>query len=124
MLVDVPYIPHSDTLFFTVPEDAEVLGADYAILPSGIESNGMPYLGLNEFKEVQWSISPNPAIKSVEIAVDHVVKTIQVIAVDGTVVSEVHPDSLKTILDISHLKQGVYLIRLDQSAPKRLIVTK
>ncbi len=124
LLVDVPYIPHSDTLFFTVPEDAEVLGADYAILPSGIESNGTPYLGLNEFKEVQWSISPNPAVKSVEIAVDHVVKTIQVIAVDGTVVLEVHPDSLKTILDISHLKQGVYLIRLDQSAPKRLIVTK
>lgn len=124
LLVDVPYIPHSDTLFFTVPEDAEVLGADYAILPGGIESNGTPYLGLNEFKEVQWSISPNPAVKSVEIAVDQVVKTIQVIAVDGTVVSEVHPDSLKTILDISHLKQGVYLIRLDQSAPKRLIVTK
>lgn len=124
LLVDVPYIPHSDTLFFTVPEDAEVLGADYAILPEGIESNGTPYLGLNELKEVQWSISPNPAVKSVEIAVDHVVKTIQVIAVDGTVVSEVYPDSLKTILDISHLKQGVYLIRLDQSAPKRLIVTK
>ncbi|WP_300664825.1 choice-of-anchor L domain-containing protein [Fluviicola sp.] len=124
LLVDVPYIPHTDTLFFTVPEDGEVLGADYAILPNGIESNGTPYLGLNELKEVQWSISPNPAVKSVEVAVDHVVRTIQVIAVDGTVVSTVYPDSLKTVLDISHLKQGVYLIRLDQSAPKRLIVTK
>lgn len=126
LLVDVPYIPHTDTLFFQVPVDGEVLGADYAILENGITSNGTPYLGLNEYVEVQWSISPNPADKMIEITSDQEVKVIRIIAVDGTVVAEIHPSAggLKTSFDISQLKQGVYMVRLDQSAPKRLIVTK
>lgn len=124
LLVDVPYIPHTDTLFFQVPVDGEVLGADYAILENGITANGTPYLGLNEYVEVQWSISPNPADKMVEITSDKGVKLIQIIAVDGTVVAEIQTNGLKTNLDISQLKQGVYMVRLDQSAPKRLVVTK
>ncbi|WP_341902720.1 choice-of-anchor L domain-containing protein [Fluviicola taffensis] len=124
LLVDVPYIPHTDTLFFQVPVDGEVLGADYAILENGITSNGTPYLGLNEYVEVQWSISPNPADKMIEITSDQKVKVIQIIAIDGAVVAEIQPNGLKTSFDISQLKQGVYLVRLDQSAPKRLVVTK
>nr|WP_294858948.1 choice-of-anchor L domain-containing protein [uncultured Fluviicola sp.] len=124
LLVDVPYIPHTDTLFFDVPVDGEVLGADYAILPNGITANGTPYLGLNEYVEVQWGISPNPADKMIEITSDQEVKVIRIIAVDGTVVAEIQSNGLKTSLDISQLKQGVYMVRLDQSAPKRLVVTK
>lgn len=124
LLVDVPYIPHTDSLFFDVPLDGELLGADYAILPDGITGNGTPYLGLDEYKEVQWSISPNPADKIIEIASDQELKVIQVIAIDGSVVLENHPNGLKTSFDISQLKQGVYLVRLNQSAPKRLVVTK
>jgi hypothetical protein len=124
LLVDVPYIPHTDTLFFQVPVDGEVLGADYAILENGITANGTPYLGLNEYVEVQWSISPNPADKMIEITSDQGVKLIQIIAIDGSVVAEIQPNGLKTSLDISQLKQGVYMVRLDQSAPKRLVVTK
>jgi hypothetical protein len=124
--VDVPYIPHTDTLFFDVPLDGELLGADYAILPEGITGNGTPYLGLEEYKEVQWSISPNPASKIIEITSDQELKVIQVIAIDGAVVMEINPSvsGLKTSFDISQLKQGVYLVRLNQSAPKRLVVTK
>jgi hypothetical protein len=124
LLVDVPYIPHTDTLFFNVPLDGEVLGADYAILENGITANGTPYLGLNEYVEVQWSISPNPADKMIEITSDQEVKVIQIIAIDGAVVAEIQSNGLKTSFDISQLKQGVYMVRLDQSAPKRLVVTK
>ncbi len=124
LLVDVPYIPHTDTLFFDVPEGGELLGADYAILPNGITGNGAPYLGLEEYTEVQWSISPNPADKMIEIASDQELKVIRVIAIDGSVILEMNPDGLKTSLDISQLKQGVYLVCLNQSAPKRLVVTK
>jgi len=124
LLVDVPYIPHTDTLFFQVPVDGEVLGADYAILENGITANGTPYLGLNEYVEVQWSISPNPADKMIEITSDQGIKLIQIIAIDGSVVAEIQPNGLKTSFDISQLKQGVYMVRLDQSAPKRLVVTK
>lgn len=124
LLVDVPYIPHTDTLFFNVPLDGELLGADYAILPNGITENGTPYLGLNEYKEIQWSLSPNPADKMIEITSDQTVKVIQISTIDGAVVAEVHPNGVKTSFDISQLKQGVYLVRLDQSAPKRLVVTK
>jgi hypothetical protein len=126
LLVDVPYIPHTDSLFFDVPLDGELLGADYAILPEGITGNGTPYLGLDEYKEVQWSISPNPASKVIEVASDQELKVIQVIAIDGAVVMEINPSvsGLKTSFDISQLKQGVYLVRLNQSAPKRLVVTK
>jgi len=124
LLVDVPYIPHTDTLFFQVPVDGEVLGADYAILENGITANGTPYLGLSEYVEIQWGISPNPADKMIEITSDQGVKLIQIISVDGSVVAEIQPNGLKTSLDISQLKQGVYLVRLDQSAPKRLVVTK
>lgn len=124
LLVDVPYIPHTDTLFFQVPVDGEVLGADYAILENGITTNGTPYLGLNEYVEVQWSISPNPADKMIEITSDQGVRLIEIIAIDGSVVAEIQPNGLKTNLDISQLKQGVYMVRLDQSAPKRLVVTK
>ncbi len=124
LLVDVPYIPHTDTLFFDVPVDGVVLDADYAILPSGIEINGTPYLGLDEYKEIQWSIAPNPADKMIEITSDQAVKVIQIVTIDGAVVTEIYPNGLKTSFDISNLKQGVYLIRMDQSAPKRLVVTK
>lgn len=124
LLVDVPYIPHTDTLFFNVPLDGELLGADYAILPNGITGNGTPYLGLNEYKEIQWSLSPNPADKMIEITSAQEVKVIQISTIDGAVVAEIHPNGVKTSFDISQLKQGVYLVRLDQSAPKRLVVTK
>lgn len=126
LLVDVPYIPHTDTLFFDVPEGGELLGADYAILPNGITGDGTPYLGLDEYKELQWSIAPNPASKFIEITSEEAVKVIQVIAIDGTVALELNPQvgALKTSVDISSLKQGVYLVRLNESAPKRLVVTK
>ena len=126
LLVDVPYIPHTDTLFFDVPVGGVLLDADYAILPSGIETNGTPYLGIEEYIEIQWSMAPNPADKIVEITSDQAVKVIQIIAIDGAVISEIYPSNggLKTSFDISNLKQGVYLVRMDQSAPKRLVVTK
>ncbi|AEA42916.1 choice-of-anchor L domain-containing protein [Fluviicola taffensis] len=124
LLVDVPYIPHADTLFFNVPVSGEVLGADYEIITNGITGNGTPYLSLNEYKEVQWSISPNPADKMIEITSEKEVEMIQILAIDGAVVAEINPNGLKTSLDINYLKQGIYLIRLDQSAPKRLVVTK
>lgn len=126
LLVDVPYIPHTDSLFFDVPLDGELLGADYAILPDGITTNGTPYLGLDEYKDIQWGISPNPAYQIIEITSDQELKVIQVIAIDGAVVMEMNPPAggLKTSLDISQLKQGVYMVRLNQSAPKRLVVTK
>lgn len=126
LLVDVPYIPHTDTLFFDIPVGGVLFDADYAILPNGIETNGTPYLGVEEYKEIEWSMAPNPADKIVEITSDQVVKVIQIIAIDGAVVSEIYPSNggLKTSFDISNLKQGVYLVRMDQSAPKRLVVTK
>lgn len=126
LLVDVPYIPHTDTLFFDVPLGGIMMGADYAILPDGITINGTPYLGLEEYKEIQWSIAPNPADKVIEITSDQTVKVIQIVTIDGAVVAEIYPPAgaLKTSFDISQLKQGVYLVRMDQSAPKRLVVTK
>jgi hypothetical protein len=124
--LDVPYIPHTDTLFFDIPVGGVLFDADYAILPNGIETNGTPYLGVEEYKEILWSMAPNPADKIVEITSDQAVKVIQIIAIDGAVVSEIYPSNggLKTSFDISNLKQGVYLVRMDQSAPKRLVVTK
>lgn len=126
LLVDVPYIPHTDTMFFDLPVGGILLGADYAILPSGIETNGTPYLGLEEYQEMEWSIAPNPADKVIEITSDKAAKVIQIVTIDGAVVTEIYPPAgaLKTSFDISNLKQGVYLIRMDQSAPKRLVVTK
>ncbi len=126
LLVDVPYIPHTDTLFFDIPLGGILMDADYAILPDGIAINGTPYLELEEYKEIQWSIAPNPADKLIEITSDQAVKVIQIVTIDGAVVSEIYPPAgaLKTSFDISQLKQGVYLVRMDQSAPKRLVVTK
>ena len=124
LLVDVPYIPHTDTLFFDVPADGSLLGADYAILPDGITTNGTPYLGLKEYSEVQWNMAPNPADKAVEITTDQAVKVIRILTIDGTVVREVYPSGFKTNLDISQLQQGIYLVCPDESAPKRLVVTK
>ncbi|WP_343637288.1 choice-of-anchor L domain-containing protein [Fluviicola sp.] len=126
LLVDVPYIPHTDTLFFDVPVGGILLDADYAILPNGIETNGTPYLGLEEYMETHWSMAPNPADKLVEITSDKEVKLIQILTIDGALVTEIYPSNggMKTSFDISNLKQGVYLVRMDQSAPKRLVVTK
>ncbi len=126
LLADVPYIPHTDTLFFDIPLGGILMDADYAILPDGIEINGTPYLGIEEYKEIQWSIAPNPADKIVEITSDQEVKVIQIVTIDGAVVTEIYPPAgaLKTSFDISQLKQGIYLVRMDQSAPKRLVVTK
>lgn len=126
LLVDVPYVPHTDTMYFDLPVGGVLLGADYAIVLNGIETNGTPYLGLEEYQEVHWSMAPNPADKIVEITSDKAVKVIQIISIDGALVTEIYPSTgaLKTTFDISPLKQGVYLVRMDQSAPKRLVVTK
>ena len=125
-MVDVPYVPHTDTMFFDLPVDGVLLGAYYAIVLNGIETNGTPYLGLEEYQGIQWSIAPNPADKIVEITSDKLVNVIQIISIDGMVVTAFYPPegALKTSFDISNLKQGVYLIRMDQSSPKRLVVTK
>lgn len=124
LLVDVPYIPHSDTLLFNVPNGGNVEGADYAILTDGITSNGTPYLGTFENKEIGWSMSPNPANQFVTIVSEKVLETIKVFGINGTLLMEYPTNGVETILDVHGFTQGVYLIQMDDTTPKRLIISK
>lgn len=124
LLADVPYIPHSDTLLFNVPNGGDVLGADYEILTEGITSNGTPYLGTFENKEIGWSMSPNPATQFVTITSEKVLQTIKVFGINGTLLMEYPTNGVETTLDIHGFTQGVYLIQLDDTTPKRLIISK
>ncbi len=123
-LIDVPYIPHSDTLFFAVPEGGDVEGADYAILTEGITINGTPYLGLGEHNEVNWTMSPNPANGYVTITSEKKSETIRLLSIGGLTISEFASTGTKTTLDLSGFAQGIYLLQIDNSSPKRLVITK
>lgn len=124
LLVDVPYIPHTDTLFFNVPEGGDLEGADYAILVDGIAINGTPYLGLGEQNEVNWNMSPNPANHYVTITTEKKTETIRLLSIDGLTISEFASTGVKTTIDLNGFAQGVYLIQVDGSSPKRLVITK
>jgi len=124
LLVDVPYIPHTDTLFFAVPDGGNVEGADYAILVEGITINGTPYLGIGEQNEANWNMSPNPTNGYVTIATEKKSGIIRLLSIDGLTISEFASTGVKTTLDMSGFAQGVYLLQVDQSSPKRLVITK
>lgn len=124
MLVDVPYIPHSDTLFFNVPQNGVVEGVDYAILTEGITSNGTPTLGIDESKELTWSMSPNPTKQVVTIHSDKPIQGIVILSINGTKLKEISTFGTTATIDLQEFNQGIYLIQLDNAAPKRLILTK
>lgn len=123
LLVDVPYIPHTDTLIFTAPADSDIEGVDYAILTEGITSNGTPYLDIHENTELNWGMSPNPANQFVTITSETATQTIRVLSINGTLLLETASNGVKTTLDLQGFAHGVYLIQLDDYAPKRLVLT-
>jgi len=124
LLVDVPYIPHTDTLSFNVPNGGDVEGVDYGIFTEGITSNGTPYLGTFENKEIGWSMSPNPTNQFVTITSEKALETIKVFGINGSLLMEYPTNGIKTTLDVHGFAQGIYLIQLDETSPKRLMISK
>lgn len=127
LLVDVPYIPHADTLMFNVPEEGgDVMGVDYAILTDGISINGTPYifLGTPESKEIGWSMSPNPTNQFVTIVSEKALETIKVFGINGSLLMEYPTSGIETTIDVHAFTQGIYLIQLDDTTPKRLMISK
>ncbi len=124
LLVDVPYIPHTDTLSFNVPNGGDVEGVDYGIFTEGITSNGTPYLGTFENKEIGWSMSPNPTNQFVTIVSEKALETIKVFGINGSLLMEFPTSGIETTIDVHGFTQGVYLIQLDDTTPKRLVISK
>jgi len=124
VLVDVPYIPQSDTHTVTInTNDITGEGFDYAILPDGIVMNGDPILGLNEANQLQFTMHPNPANENLFVSIQATEEQpVRILTMDGqTVQSSLISGGMQTI-STKGLANGVYLLQIGNSQPQRLVV--
>ncbi len=124
VLLDVPYIPHTDTSFFNVPDNSDVEDVDYSILTTGITCNCVlhPVDPLNP--EIEWFMSPNPTNQYLTVTTKLQLESIKVFSVNGAILMEHPTDGVQTTIDVNGLAQGIYLIQPGDAKPKRLVIAQ
>ena len=70
------------------------------------------YAEIKEDKSSPVSIYPNPASDFVTISSEEKMDEIQIVSVDGKVLSTVQPESINTTLSLEHLQAGTYFVRV------------
>lgn len=123
ILVDVPYIPQSDTHTVTITGGISGEGFDYAIMTDGIEMNGSPSLGIAPKQTIEFSMYPNPAndnlVMTIQGTESHVV---QIMTLNGQLVQSLSLDGGKHSVSTKDLANGLYLLIVDGGQPQRLVV--
>ncbi len=69
-------------------------------------------VGIEEQNEFGLSIYPNPATTFVTVSAKEKMDEIQIVSVDGKILSTVLPDSINTTLSLEHLQAGTYFVRV------------
>lgn len=110
------YTTSSTSAFYTVEEEIfnaiESYGNLDNCLTVNITTTGKP--------ESKLSISQNPAKNNIEITKTDSFKPtlLRLFSIDGRLIQETIISSKKTSLNISKLKQGIYLLKLDNTVEK------
>jgi hypothetical protein len=124
VLVDVPYIPQSDTHMVTINTN-DVTGEhfDYAILPNGIVTDADPVLGMNDADQLQFKMHPNPANEYLSVSIQATEEqSVRIMTMDGqTVHTSLIGGGVQTI-STKALANGVYLLQIGNGQPQRLVV--
>ena len=69
-------------------------------------------VGLEEQSMFGFSIYPNPASTFVTISSEEKMDEIQIVSVDGKVLSTAQPENISTTLSLEHLQAGTYFVRV------------
>ncbi len=70
------------------------------------------YAGIEEDNSKPVSIYPNPTSTFVTVSAKEKMDEVQIVSVDGKVLSTVQPDSINTTLSLEHLQAGTYFVRV------------
>ncbi len=85
-------------------------------------------LSINENREINFNIYPNPAQDRIVISSDYQLKTISIFSVFGESVLEQSYNQNETSIDVSQLSNGLYLVNIetdgDHSVSKKVIISK
>lgn len=123
VLIDVPYIPQSDTHMVTIAGGVSGTGFDYEIMPDGIFISGDPILDVADVEQVQFSMHPNPANESLFVTIggteDQVVR---ILTLDGQLAQSGMIGAGTQSIPTKALANGVYLLQVGNSQPQRLVV--
>ena len=123
ILVDVPYIPQTDTFFVSIQGGVSGEGFDYAILTNGIEMNGEPSLGIADAKELVVETYPNPADELVYITLNsNETVSARLTTMNGKWVKTVELGNGKQAIRTDELPAGIYLLTINSAQPVRLVV--
>ncbi len=122
ILVDVPYIPQSDTHMVTITGGISGEGFDYAIMTDGIEMNGSPSLGIAPKQTIEFSMYPNPAndnlVMTIQGTESHVV---QIMTLNGQLVQSLSLDGGKHSVSTKDLANGLYYINSNYQSNKIIL---
>lgn len=84
-----------------------------------------PYYGIEEIKEEEIKLYPNPGSNNIQFASDYIIEHIEVIDSKGYHVMSLDINDRTISLDISQLSTGVYIVKIlveDQIITKKMIV--
>jgi hypothetical protein len=86
-----------------------------------VKSNG---LGITEAQQIQFSVYPNPSESDITItSANNPISTVEIYNVLGQLVLNLNfSDNFSENIDISSLRSGLYLIKINGSTTKKLIV--
>jgi choice-of-anchor B domain-containing protein len=81
-------------------------------------------LGVNEADDLGFSMYPNPSNNNLTIkSTNNPLTTVEIYNVSGQIVLSFNfSESISEIMDVSNLNSGIYLVRINDSITKRLIV--
>ncbi|WP_299277317.1 T9SS type A sorting domain-containing protein [uncultured Psychroserpens sp.] len=69
-------------------------------------------LSVNEFENQTIHIYPNPSVGIVNVKAKSIIKHVELFDVQGRKVQSYYPNTLMTTLEISHINQGVYFLKV------------
>lgn len=123
--LDVPYIPQLNDHAITVVGNDVVVGADFSILLDGIYAVDNLALGIEEASLANVSVYPNPVKDKLTIANGSAISiSYALITVDGQTIEKGELAVGTNELNIQHVAEGIYFIRLGESDLRKLIVKK
>ncbi|GEM_PF-2452247 len=100
-----------DTDYVDDPESAETTVTMPAADVS-LTANFQDVTGLTELEGAELSIYPNPAKDEVSVKSNELINEIKLITLSGQVVKSIVVDSHESVINISNLQTGVYLIQI------------
>ena len=125
ILIDVPYIPQVNIHEIFVTDSENYYGADFEILPSGIQAEDNLVLGVNDIVTFDATIYPNPAQEELTVIHNNSESlSYQLVSLNGLEVTSGIASIGKTNIELTNLENGVYFLILGENKREKIIVAK